>query len=65
MVNKDITSSLLDDEDDAPVCAMRPRGAKGTAIVPDRQSLAASIATLVLTLPALRKAAMLRMHASS
>ncbi|GAX80203.1 hypothetical protein CEUSTIGMA_g7641.t1 [Chlamydomonas eustigma] len=37
--------------EDGPACAMKPRGSQAAA--PDRQSLAASIATLILTLPAL------------
>lgn len=47
MTGSDTSAPLLDD---APVCAMRPRGPK---TLPDRQSVAASIATLILTLPAL------------
>jgi hypothetical protein len=39
--------------EDGPVCALKPRGSQAAA--PDRQSLAASIATLILTLPALRE----------
>ena len=50
MTGDSSATPLLDNA--GPVCAMRPRGAK-TDAMPDRQSVAASIATLILTLPAL------------